>query len=129
MIITFAIHWKYKVWKIITFYLKLNTEFFTFHGGYLLNTKLYVSGVGFSVVGLDRQKKPPAFIDFKVFCLLLSWWYWFYLKLHFEKLQSKISQWRKFYSDNSTFKAFEEYRYGLRKLYRNTLTKTAIKHV
>ena len=66
MIITFTIHWKYKVKKIITFYLKLNTEFFTFHGGYLLNTKLYVSGVGFSVVGLDRKKKP-GFYRFQSF--------------------------------------------------------------
>ena len=70
MIITFAIHWKYKVWKIITFYLKLNTEFFTFHGGYLLNTKLYVSGVGFSVVDLDRKKKNPGFYRFQSFLFI-----------------------------------------------------------
>ena len=51
------------------FYLKLNTEFFTFHGGYLLNTKLYVSGVGFSVVGLDRKKPRLLSISkFFVYC-------------------------------------------------------------
>ena len=32
-----------------------HTEFFTSHGGYLLNTTLYVP-VRFSVVGLDRAK-------------------------------------------------------------------------
>ena len=52
------------------FYLKLNTEFFTFHGGYLLNTKLYVSGVGFSVVGLDRKKKNPGFYRFQSFLFI-----------------------------------------------------------
>ena len=33
-----------------------HTEFFTSHGGYLLNTTLYVPGARFSVVGLDRAK-------------------------------------------------------------------------
>ena len=33
-----------------------HTEFFTSYGGYLLNTKLYVPSVGFSVAGLDRAK-------------------------------------------------------------------------
>ena len=47
-----------------------HTEFFTSYGGYLLNTKLSVPSVGFSVASLDRVKL--AFINFKVFCLLLS---------------------------------------------------------
>ena len=33
-----------------------HTEFFSSHVSYLLNTTLYVSGVGFSVAGLDRAK-------------------------------------------------------------------------
>ena len=33
-----------------------HTEFFTPHGGYLLNTTLQVPAVGFSVAGLDRAK-------------------------------------------------------------------------
>ena len=33
-----------------------HTEFFTSHGGYLLNTTLSVPGVEFSVAGLDRAK-------------------------------------------------------------------------
>ena len=33
-----------------------HTEFFTSHGGYLLNTTLEVPGVGFSVAGPDRAK-------------------------------------------------------------------------
>ena len=47
-----------------------HTEFFTSYGGYLLNTKLSVPSVGFSVASLDRVKL--AFINFKDFCLLLS---------------------------------------------------------
>ena len=47
-----------------------HTEFFTSYGGYLLNTKLSVPSVGFPVAGLDRAKL--AFINFKLFCLLLS---------------------------------------------------------
>ena len=43
--------------KYIAFYLNSNIQnFFSSHGGYLLNTTLYVSGVGFSVAGLDRAK-------------------------------------------------------------------------
>ena len=33
-----------------------NTEFFISYGGHLLNIKLYVPGVGFSVAGLDHPK-------------------------------------------------------------------------
>ena len=33
-----------------------HTEFLTFYGGDLLNTKLKVPSVGFSVAGLDRAK-------------------------------------------------------------------------
>ena len=33
-----------------------HAEFFTSYGGYLLNTKLQVPSVGFSVAGLDRAK-------------------------------------------------------------------------
>ena len=33
-----------------------HTEFFTSYGGYLLNTKLQVPSVRFSVAGLDRAK-------------------------------------------------------------------------
>ena len=132
MIITFAIHWKYNVWSIITFYLKLNTEFFTFHGGYLLNTKFYVSGVGFSVVGLDRKKKPGfyrfqsfLFIAVMVVSILPKITFW---EAPIQNQSVEKILWRPD-KDKSTFKEFEEYRYGLRKLYRNTLTKTAIKHV
>ena len=33
-----------------------HTEFFTSYGGYLLNTKLLVPSIGFSVAGPDRAK-------------------------------------------------------------------------
>ena len=34
-------YWKYEVWNIFTFYLNSNIQnFFTSHGGYLLNTTL-----------------------------------------------------------------------------------------
>ena len=47
-----------------------HAEFFTSHGGYLLNTTLYVPGVRFSVVGLDRAKF--RFYLSHSLCLLLS---------------------------------------------------------
>ena len=44
-----------------------HTELFISYRGYLLNTKLSVPSVGFSVGGLDQAK-----FGFKCFCLLLS---------------------------------------------------------
>ena len=45
------------------------TEFFTSYGGYLLNTKLEVPSVGFSVADLDRAKLGAYPISkFFVYC-------------------------------------------------------------
>ena len=63
-------YWKYKVWNISMFYLNSNIlNFFTSHGGYFLNTTLYVPGVGFSVAGLDRVK--CGFNQFQSFLFII----------------------------------------------------------
>ena len=46
-----------------------HTEFFTSHGGYLLNTTLKVPGVRFSVAGLDRAKS--GFYRFQSFLFIV----------------------------------------------------------
>ena len=80
---------------MFTFYLNSNTHnFFSFHGGYFAkHHNLAVPGNGFSVAGLERAKF--GFYRFRSFLLIVAIVvrYRFYLKLHFDKLQSKVSQW------------------------------------
>ena len=67
------------------------------------------------------QAPATQAINFQVFFCLL---YRFYLKLHFHKFQSIANYWGKCLSDQTrktTFKVIEKYRYGLWKLYQNTL--------
>ena len=52
------------------FYLNSNIQnFFTSHGGYLLNTKLKVPSVGFLVAGLDCAKF--GFYQFPIFLFIV----------------------------------------------------------
>ena len=46
-----------------------HTEFFTSYGGYLLNTKLEVPSVGFSVAGIDREKLDVY--QFEIFLFII----------------------------------------------------------
>ena len=106
----------------ILFEFKL-TKFFTSHRIYLLNTTLSSSCCQiFWVAGLDRAKSGfypfQSFLFIVVTVILIS--------LQFGKLQSIISQWRKFYSDwtgiKSLLKQLKNFGMASEKLYWNTLT-------
>ena len=55
-----------------------HTEFFTCYGGYLLNTKLLVPSVGFSVAGLERAKL--GVYQFQLFLFIVVIVIWILLK-------------------------------------------------
>ena len=48
-----------------------HTEFFTSYQGYLLNTKLYVPSVGFSVAGLDLDRAKLGVYQFQSFLFII----------------------------------------------------------
>ena len=86
-----------------------NTVFFS-HAGYLLNTT--VPCVGFSVAGLDRAKiRLSSVSNVFVYCCRTS--------IQSQSVKMLLR------SDKHiiTFEAIEKCRYGLEKLYRDTLTR------
>ena len=73
-----------------------------------------------------RSRKIRLLWISKFFCLLLSYWYRFYLKPHFDKLQFTSNHWWKFYSDQTGIKVSESRLKNIslasEKVYRNTLS-------
>ena len=91
------------------------TEFFTSHGDYLLNTTLSVPGVGFSVASLNRAKirilsiSKFLFIVVIVISILLKTVF-LQTSIHIQSLMKSLWLSDK---DKITFKAIEKHRYGL----------------
>ena len=92
-----------------------HAEFFTPYGGYLLNTKVYVPSVGFSVAGLDRAKL--AVYQFQSFLFIIVIVISILLKPTFSQISiyslSLVKILLRSDKDKITFKAIEKYEYGL----------------
>ena len=97
-----------------------DTDFCTFYGSYLLNTKLLkVPCVGFSVAGLDHTKF--LFYQFQRFLFIVV----IVKSLHFHKFQFISNYWCSYRTRKKkcTFKAIEKYRYGLWKTVSKRLNR------
>ena len=100
---------------MFSFYSNSNTEFFTSYEECLLNTKLKVPSVGFSVAGLDQTKfglyQSQSFLFIVVIVI------WILLKTTFSQIsihgQLLVKMLQRSDKEKPTFKVIEKYRYGL----------------
>ena len=92
-----------------------HTEFFTSHGGYLLNTKLKVPSVEFLLAGLDHTKF--GFYQFQSFLFIVVIVISILLKTTLSQIsihsQLLVKILQRSDKEKNTFKAIEKYRCGL----------------